>query len=157
MGSSLLKTLAAKHRSSVAKQAAKYRTKVTTADGQSSSCLQVWVERVGKPPVKAQFGGIPLKRKPMAVLDERPPQPYVNYTELEQRLRAQVCQACGATEWIEVHHIRKLADIQGKGGRNIPAWRRHMMAIQRKTLVLCRQCHEKLHQGKFDENFENRH
>jgi hypothetical protein len=156
MESSLLKTLAAKHRSSVAKQAAKYGATITTPDGRTRSCLQVCLEREGKPPLKAQFGGIPLKRQLMAILDERPLPSFASYSELEQRLRANACEACGSENHIEVHHIRKMADATGKGGRTVPAWRKHMMAIRRKTLVLCRQCHVKLHQGKFDSNFEIR-
>ena len=150
---SLLKTLAGKHRSSVAAMAAKHRATIITPDGQSRKCLEVSVERDGKPPLKTHFGGIALKRQFTAVLDERPSLPNVHYTELEQRVRAEVCEACGSTGKPEVHHIRKLADIKGRGGRTIPAWRKHMMAIRRKTLVLCRDCHVKLHAGSFDVNF----
>lgn len=150
---SLLKTLAGKHRSSVAAMAAKHRAMVMTPDGQSRKCLEVSVERNGKPALKTHFGGIALKRQLTAVLNERPSLPNVHYTELEQRVRAEVCEACGSIGKPEVHHIRKLADIKGRGGRTIPAWRKHMMAIRRKTLVLCRDCHVKLHAGSFDVNF----
>ena len=45
---------------------------------------------------------------------------------------------------------------RGRGGRGVPAWRRHMAAIQRKTLILCSACHHKLHAGQFDDNFGRR-
>jgi hypothetical protein len=95
MESSLLKTLAAKHRSSVAKQAAKYGATITTPDGCTRSCLQVCLERESKSPLKAQFGGIPLKQQLKVILEERPLPSFASYSELEQRLRANVCEACG--------------------------------------------------------------
>jgi len=153
---SLLKTLAAKHRSSVKVMATKYRAKALGPDGVSRSCLEVHIEREGKPSVKTQFGGLALKRQDKAVLQDRPALPNVHYTELEQRVRASVCEACGSSEHPEVHHIRKLNDIQGRGGRKVPAWRKHMQAIRRKTLVLCSTCHHRLHAGQFDDNFGRR-
>jgi hypothetical protein len=92
-------------------------------------------------------------RQDKAVLQDRPRLPNVHYTELERRVRASICEACGSTEHLEVHHIRKLNDIKGRGGRKVPAWRKHMMAIRRKTLVLCSMCHHRLHAGQFDDSF----
>jgi group II intron reverse transcriptase/maturase len=154
---SLLKTLAAKHRSSVKAMAAKYRATTVGYDGKSRRCLEVRIARDGKPPAKAQFGGLPLRRQLMGVLDDHPRRPQVHYTELERRIRANHCESCGSTTRLEVHHIRKLNSIQGRGGRAVPAWRKHMMAIQRKTLVLCSTCHHQLHAGAFDDNFGGRH
>jgi hypothetical protein len=153
---SLLKTLAAKHRTRMTAVAAQYRATIMGPDGTSRVGLQVCSEREGKRPVKVQFGGLPLKRQDKAILNDRPPPPHVHYTELERRVRAGVCEACGSTEHPEVHHVRKLKDIQGRGGRGVPAWRRHMIAIQRKTLILCSACHHKLHAGHFDGNFGRR-
>jgi group II intron reverse transcriptase/maturase len=150
---SLLKTLAAKHRSSVKVMAAKYRAMAIGPDGKSRRCLEVRIERDERPTVKAQFGGLPLMRQDRAVLQDRPRLPNIHYTELERRVRASICEACGSTEQLEVHHIRKLNDIKGRGGRKVPAWRKHMMAIRRKTLVLCSTCHHRLHAGQFDDNF----
>lgn len=64
-------------------------------------------------------------------------------SELLVRLNAEQCEYCGATAQIEVHHVRKLADIE-KGKE---AWQRLMMARRRKTLCLCASCHKKLHAG----------
>jgi RNA-directed DNA polymerase len=66
-----------------------------------------------------------------------------NRSELLVRLNAETCEYCGATAQLEVHHVRKLADIE-KGKE---AWQRLMMARQRKTLCLCFSCHKKLHAG----------
>lgn len=151
MEGSLLKTLAAKHRSTVSKIAAKYRASTVGEDGVNRHCLAVTIEREGRPPRVARFGGIALKRKRQAILDDQPTQARAYYTELEKRVRANGCEVCGATEHIEVHHIRKLNEHRRNDGRKVPAWKQHMIARQRKTLVLCRACHVKLHSGQFDD------
>ena len=72
---------------------------------------------------------------------------YRSRTELGQRLRAQRCEWCRTQEGpIEVHHVRKLKDLQGK-----KEWERQMIARQRKTMVLCKACHADLHAGKLTE------
>jgi group II intron reverse transcriptase/maturase len=152
MEQSLLKTLAAKHRTRSAKIAIKYKATVTGADGRARQCLAVVLERDGKAPRVARFGGIPLQRQRTAVVDDQPPEARAHYTELEKRVRAEMCEVCGSTANIEVHHIRKLSNGDRKDGRTIPAWKQHMIARQRKTLVLCRACHVKLHSGQFDDN-----
>jgi group II intron reverse transcriptase/maturase len=152
MEQSLLKTLAAKHRTRAGAMAAKYQATVVGPDGRARHCLAVVLKRDGKPDRIARFGGIPLQRQRTAVLDDHPPEARAHYTELEKRVRADTCEVCGSTEQVEVHHIRKLIERR-KDGRSIPAWKRHMIARQRKTLVLCRACHVKLHRGLFDDNF----
>lgn len=156
MEQSLLKTLAAKHRTRSSTMAAKYSATVMGPDERSRHCLTVVLERDGKPPRIARFGGIPLQRQRTAVLDDQPPQARAYYTELEKRVRADRCEVCGSSERVEVHHIRKLTDRHRKDGRTMPAWKQQMIARQRKTLVLCRVCHEKLHSGQFDDNLGTR-
>ncbi len=43
---------------------------------------------------------------------------------------------------MEVHHVRKLGNLSGK-----TVWERRMMERRRKTMILCRQCHDELHAG----------
>jgi predicted HNH restriction endonuclease len=62
--------------------------------------------------------------------------------EIVQRLLADKCELCDSTEQIEVHHIRKLADIKKKY--------LFMMQRNRKTVVVCRKCHEQIHSGTYD-------
>ena len=67
-------------------------------------------------------------------------------TELIERLEANECEYCGREDTpCEVHHIRKLSDLQGK---DLPEWKEIMIARSRKTLVLCEPCHEALHAGR---------
>ena len=68
MVTSLLKTLAGKHDSTVTKIARKYAATIQTPDG-PRVCMQAIVDRgEGKAPLVATFGGIPLKRQRTATL-----------------------------------------------------------------------------------------
>ncbi len=149
MKGSLLKTLAAKHRTSVAKMWRKYEATTTTPQGTTLKCLEVVVERTNRPPLTARFGGISLARQPFAKITDRPTTlagPIRN--ELLSRLLAQACELCGSTENIQVHHIRKLADLKVKGRKEKPLWVQLMAARRRKTLVVCHDCHTAIHAGK---------
>jgi hypothetical protein len=71
-------------------------------------------------------------------------------SEVVERLLAQECEFCGSQDQIEVHHIRKLADLTPKAGKPPLAWMRKMAARRRKTLVVCLNCHHKIHSGRYD-------
>jgi group II intron reverse transcriptase/maturase len=149
MQSSLLRTLANKHRTTVMQE--KRRLETTTIDpqtGHTLKCLEVRVERTDKKPLIARFGGISLVRKPWAILDDQPPEVWNRRTELLQRLLADECELCGSRENVEVHHIRKLADLDQKGRKEKPQWVKQMITRQRKTLVVCCDCHTAIHAGK---------
>ena len=147
METSLLKTLACKHRSSMKKQKKKYRTTTTSTSGKEVPCLQVVVPRPGKKPLVATWGGISLVHKRKAIIEDKPYKVYGGRTELVKRLLADTCELCGSKENIEVHHIRKLADVKNKGLLNAPTWAQVMAARNRKTLVVCRECHVAIHNG----------
>jgi group II intron reverse transcriptase/maturase len=146
---SLLKTLAHKHKRSVARMARTYRARVETPHG-PLTCLQITLPRAGKHPLVAQFGGLPLRRQPRAILTDqlvsnrRKPA----RSELLTRLLADACEVCGSTEQIEVHHVRKLADLTKPGQAERPWWVQVMAARHRKTLVVCRACHQTIHAGR---------
>ncbi len=149
MKASLLKTLANKHKQRVNALVRRYRATTQAPDGTPLVCLRVRVARGDKKPLVAQFGGIQLKRQPWATLDDHPPvQRWSGRTEILQRLLADKCELCGSTVNVEVHHIRKLADLRRKGGKDKPAWVKAMAARQRKTLVVCRSCHDDIHAGR---------
>jgi group II intron reverse transcriptase/maturase len=151
---SLLKTLAGKHKSSVAAMARKYKATTQTQAG-PRKCLRVIVERgKEKKPLVAQFGGIPLKRKQEAILVDRVPQFLMtNRSELLKRVLADTCELCGSKEQVEVHHIRKLADLEKPGAKEKPVWVKQMAARRRKTLVVCHPCHQDIHAGRSTKPF----
>ena len=142
---SLLKTLAAKHRSRVTPMARKYQAKLDTPYGKRA-CFQAVVERAGRKPLVARFGGIPLKRQNKAVLTDRTPVPATTRSELVTRLHAGRCEWCEQRAHVEVHQVRKLADLT-KPGHPQPAWAQLMATMRRKTLVVCISCHQAIHTG----------
>ena len=150
METSLLKTLAFKHKSSINKMLAKYKTTTTSTNGRTVPCLQVVVPREDKPPLVATWGGISLSYKKKAVIEDAPYQVYGGRTELIKRLLANKCELCGSEEDIEVHHIRKLADLNKHNGKLVPKWKEIMSARCRKTLVTCRDCHHAIHNGSIN-------
>jgi group II intron reverse transcriptase/maturase len=141
---SMLKTLAAKHRSTVSKTAARCKATVETTHG-TRTCFEARVEREGRQPLVARFGGIPLARNTHAVLTDRAPQPVTYpFKELTVRLRRGRCELCEQPGKVQVHQVRNLAQL-GQPSQGQPAWAAHMARIRRKTLVVCHPCHQAIH------------
>jgi group II intron reverse transcriptase/maturase len=143
MLTSMLKTLASKHHSSVTKIAAKYKAKIQTPHG-PRTCFEAVVER-GRDsrPLVARFGGIPLRRHKTAVIRDLPSE-QLTYPqrELVTRLQRGRCELCRRTGEVEVHHARNMAEIE----RSEPApWKTAMTRRRRKTLVVCTDCHDHIH------------
>src|SRR5712692_3933662 len=107
-----------------------------------------WCHVKGKKPLIAKWGGIPLKRKPEAVLNDHPRMILITRSELEKRLLADTCEMCGSHEQITVHHVRALKDLEKPGRREKPNWMKVMSARRRKTLVVCWPCHRNIHAGR---------
>ncbi len=144
METSMLKTLAGKHRSSVSKMAAKYKAKIATPYG-PRTCFQASIARDSRNPLVARFGGIPLKRQKTAVIiDRQPHRPIYPHKQLISRLLKGRCELCASTDTIQVHHIRALADLAPTGVAQ-PAWTKIMANKRRKTLVVCDACHDLIH------------
>ena len=149
----LTKTLANKYKTSVPKIYRKYGGK-RTVDGYTYKVLVVEV------PTKngtryIYWGGISLKvGKPgMEPIDDNMGRRNVAFssrTDLIQRLQANECEICGAKGLCDVHHIHKLADLKNRwrGRKEKPDWVKRMIAMQRKTLVVCEKCHVAIHGGK---------
>jgi group II intron reverse transcriptase/maturase len=137
---SLMKTLAGKHQTSVAAMALRLRqsrneyvcTHVTNGKTYSARIYQL--KHLKKTPKSWQD------------VDTLPQIVWLSAarTEITQRLSAEQCEYCGTEKgYFEVHHVRKLKDVQGR-----ELWERVMIAMQRKTIVLCVECHDLLHRGK---------
>jgi group II intron reverse transcriptase/maturase len=145
MRTSMLKTLAAKHRSSVSKMTTRHRVKTQTPHG-LRTCFEATVQRQGRKPLVARFGGIPLKRNRNAVPYDRVPDPTPHrHREVVQRLLRGACEICQQTDNIQIHQIRRLADLTGTDKTNRPQWMNIMARKRRKTLVLCGTCHDSIH------------
>jgi hypothetical protein len=146
METSLTKTLAHKLKVSVPKIYEKYGAELEV-DGKKYKGLQASIPRKDKDPLVATWAGVPLTWDIKATLEEQPKRIWANRTELEQRLLADFCELCGGTEEIEVHHVQAMRKLHEYPGRPKPEWVKRMIALQRKTLVLCKRCHEDVEHG----------
>ncbi len=145
---SLIKTLADKFRTSTSPIRRKYQKTVETLYG-TLKVLEVVVERGGnKKPLIARFGGIELRWQKCTILDDQPKEVFSARSEVVQRLLAQKCELCGAEGNCQVHHVRKLADLNQPGRSEKPLWVKRMAARHRKTLVVCEPCHEVIHRER---------
>ncbi len=141
---SMLKTLAAKHKSTVTTMAARHKATIVTADG-PRTCFEARKRREGKPDLIARFGGIPLKRDRRAVItDPAPVLVPAPRKELICRLRKRWCELCEHGATVVVHQVARLADL-GKPGPGQPAWAALMARMRRKTLIVCAGCHKHIH------------
>lgn len=147
---SLVKTLAKKYKTTCTKIYRRYGTKIKTEDGEYKVIL-IKIDRKPKKPLITYFGGITLKWNKWVSINDKLTKPIWSHrSELVQRLLAQECELCGSQEKIEVHHIRKLADLKQKGGTMQQRWKIHMSERRRKTLVVCHKCHIHIQYGKYD-------
>jgi group II intron reverse transcriptase/maturase len=145
METSLLKTLAAKHDSTVPKMAARYKATIETPDGPRTCFEAVRTREGNQKPLVARFGGIPLKRHKTAVIVDRAPgRDPCPRKEIIIRLQRNRCELCQHSGQVQVHHVARLADLAHPGPGQ-PAWARLMTAKRRKSLVVCPPCHDQIH------------
>jgi hypothetical protein len=141
---SMLKTLAAKHRSTVTKMAARHKAKIETSDG-PRTCFEARKHRQGRKDLVARFGGIILRQNRRAVIhDPAPGPPLYPRKELIRRLRKRECELCETGATVAVHQVTGLKAL-GKPGPDQPAWAALMARMRRKTLIVCAACHDWIH------------
>lgn len=141
---SFLRTLAAKHKSSLKKEAkrlkrgpARYVIFQKVGNGADREYELIASTRQLKQ-TKTTYASVDLKPRVWT---------YRTRSELGQRLLANQCEWCGNQAGpFEVHHVRKLKDLKGKA-----EWEIIMIARRRKTMVLCKGCHTDLHAGRLRE------
>jgi RNA-directed DNA polymerase len=137
---SMMRTLAGKHKSSKRKL---YKKLAVTSNGDT----RITVTEKGHTVQWFKLKDIDRSDRLRLVKDEiYNPVQMLSRTDILQRLNARVCESCGKDDgYFEVHHVRKLKDPKD---RHKKAWWEHVMiARNRKTLVLCVDCHDKLHSG----------
>jgi hypothetical protein len=120
METSLAKTLAHKHKTSASQIHQKYTRTIPTLVG-PRRCIAVELQREGKEPSVVRFGGISLRIKPWAEIRDFKASTFINpRTSVEKRLLADLCELCGSSDRVEVHHIRKVSDLLKKKSRPGP-------------------------------------
>lgn len=148
---SLVKTLAHKHRTRTQQIYRRFRGSCVV-DGRIYKTLQVEVETDTGTHI-FHWGAIPLRVVEVGsepVEDTRYRDYWkVAYSDLIQRLQADTCELCGSRRNVEVHHVRKLSNLMQRwaGRKGKPDWVKRMIGIRRKTLIVCRPCHQNIHAG----------
>ena len=133
---SFYRTMACKYRTSVRKIIAKFRINkdigIKYQDNKGNEKVRMlWKGSLAKDlrPLGAEADTI---HKPKSIL-KRP--------KLADRLNSNRCEWCGKhTKKLEVHQVRTLKELDEKED-----WARFMKKINRKTLVVCKDCHSKIH------------
>jgi hypothetical protein len=147
MQESLARTLAAKLKISVAKVYQRFGTTRQTTRG-PRRVFRVTVEREGKRPLVAHWGGIPLVRRKDVPLPASYPPVREPKATLILRLLADTCELCGSHEGVQVHFEHRLKDLQRDGAAGTP-WAGAMLKRHRKSLVVCEACHQQIpHAGR---------
>lgn len=136
---SMYKTFAGKYKSKVTKIASKYKK-----DGLFTVQYK---DSKGREKQQTFYNESFARRKPETGdnLDNATVVYHANSTSLIDRLKAEKCEICGATEKLDMHHVRKLKALDGKGYAD-----KLMIARRRKTIALCRSRHLKVHSGSID-------
>ena len=155
---SAAKTLSSKHKISVKKVFKKYKK-----TGEAGvKCLIVEVIRKDKPSLTATLGNFHIKwiKFPSRFFSSIMPNndeikgikvltgKTAIRSDLITRLKNNTCEICGNKDIIEVHHIKKMSDIE----KHKEGWQKLMSSMRRKTLITCKECHQKIHTGKYDGN-----
>src|SRR6266851_9234471 len=129
---SLMRTLARRHRSSVAKIARKLRAGSDLVVREEGRSRKVWLLK--------HLDLSPRKWATVDAIDVRATIPSRRDDPIG-RLHARICEACGGTDGpFEMHHSQTLADMRDDL-RDLPV----LPPRWRKTLVLCRTCREVRH------------
>ena len=144
MQTSLVKTIGCKMKTSVAKV---YRKHHVTGESSGNKCIAAWLETKNGTKL-VSFGDYSLKRDMTPSDKDRDPFiPMLPTRELTLRLYQTECERCGKhANQLEVHHIRRMKDVRQKvkeGSKE--RWHEVMAYRNRKTLVVCTQCHRHIH------------
>lgn len=137
---SCLKTLARKHQRSIGQMIDKYRYGKTWAIPYETKSGKKYMPIV-------RFTDMRAKRKSRYSHDiDKIVNLHYGFNELDKRISAKKCEICGAENIaFEIHHINKLKNLKGK-----ELWEKVMISRKRKTLVVCKKCHYKIHGRTFD-------
>lgn len=136
---SCLKTLAAKHKSTCSKEKRRYK------DGKGGWGIPYKTKSGEKRCNFAKYAECKKSKYSSDIISNTAVIHSCNPTTFESRITAKTCELCGTTEakHYEVHHVNKLKNLKGKA-----LWEQAMIAKRRKTLVLCRECHHKIHNNR---------
>lgn len=141
---SMLKTLAAKYKSSVKKMRDKYRTE-KTIKGKTYKVYQVTIDRDGKKPLISFYGGPRMRDDTPAKITDSLYYSFKRRYEIINKIEAGKCEMCGLEGPVEMHHREPMKNVHKKGEKSLPAWEVKMIAMNRITIPVCWNCHKAIH------------
>jgi retron-type reverse transcriptase len=162
---SLLKTVAWKEQISVCQVLDKYGISVKRRQGTGTrKVFGVTYETKNGTQTRTYFND-PLRKMDTPYLGKQAngvvENAFLPKHQIIDRYNAKKCELCGYESPqqgdFEIHHVRKLKDIKQKyfkRGGTAPEWVLKMAAINRKTLVVCKMCHQKIHRGVMDKSLK---
>jgi len=133
---SCLKTLAAKHKSTIRKIRAKY------SDGKNGWGIPYETKKGSKICGFAKYADCKKDERESDMITNAAVMYGYSRNSFEMRLKAKTCELCGTTEKVELHHVNKVKNLSNK-----KAWERAMIAKRRKTLAVCAKCHDEIHRN----------
>lgn len=136
---SCLKTFASKYKSSISKVKRKFK------DGRGRWCIPYETKAGKRYMYFAKYADSKKAWNPSDLIANAEVLYCYSTTTFESRLKAKVCELCGTfrSGRFEIHHINKVKNLKGK-----ESWERMMLAKRRKTLVVCKECHYRIHNKK---------
>jgi group II intron reverse transcriptase/maturase len=138
---SCLLTLCAKHKCTIGKIKEKYK------DGNGKWCIPYETKQGKKSLYFAEYSECKGAKNQSDRIYNAALLNKSSRTTFEARLAAKCCELCGTAEAerYEIHHVHKVKDLKGK-----EPWEQVMIAKRRKTLVVCTDCHHKIHNQSFN-------
>ncbi len=91
----------------------------------------------------------PTRERKNPIMEDRVIFPYVQLrSEIVERLLNDTCEVCGEKKNVQMHHVRHLRDLNQKGKREMPLWMKVMIMRKRKSIPLCKGCHDDVHHNR---------
>lgn len=147
MECSLTKTLANKFKISVKKVYKRFSSFKTVDNFKYKVLAETIIDKQGNEHI-AYFGAIPFKRRPFknnSIIDIITYY-YSNRNSLKSKIINKECEICKSTENVQLHHINHIKTIDNKK----PKFIQNLIALKRKTIALCENCHRLVHNGLYD-------
>jgi len=127
--------------------AAKYRTKTKDIKERymiNGKFTVSYKTKAGMKQAGFYSGGYERKKRPSPWVDTPIiTRAYTKGMQLSGRIRAGICELCGATCDVEMHQVKKLKNLKGR-----LLWEQVMISKRRKTLAVCPKCHDNIHLSK---------
>ena len=137
---SLAKTFAAKYRISVKKVFTRFNKNITVTvkaqDGQKNRQVSFYLNTDWE-----------KDRNAFRIHDSKVDLVQMAYRMYSRSKLGKPCCICNSVKQVENHHVRHIRKMKQKAARG---FQKVMQSLNRKQIPVCKSCHHKIHQGKYD-------